>query len=79
MQPRRPRRVVHPEAPPRERARGRAAPASAQVEPGLVRLSKRMAAMGLCSRREADEWIERVLIGHVERHLATIEAAVALA
>jgi 23S rRNA pseudouridine2604 synthase len=57
MQPRRPRRVVHPEAPPRER--GRAAPASAQVEPGLVRLSKRMAAMGLCSRREADEWIER--------------------
>ena len=27
----------------------------------------------------ADEWIERVLIGHVERHLATIEAAVALA
>lgn len=31
----------------------------AEVEPGLVRLSKRMAAMGLCSRREADEWIEK--------------------
>lgn len=28
-------------------------------EPGLVRLSKRMAAMGLCSRREADAWIEK--------------------
>jgi 23S rRNA pseudouridine2604 synthase len=28
-------------------------------EPGLVRLSKRMAALGLCSRREADEWIEK--------------------
>jgi len=32
---------------------------SAEPEPGLVRLSKRMAAMGLCSRREADEWIEK--------------------
>lgn len=26
---------------------------------GLVRLNKRLADMGLCSRREADEWIER--------------------
>ena len=25
----------------------------------LVRLSKRMSELGLCSRREADEWIER--------------------
>ncbi|MBQ9239923.1 MAG: RNA-binding protein, partial [Duodenibacillus sp.] len=24
-----------------------------------VRLSKRMSELGLCSRREADEWIER--------------------
>lgn len=32
---------------------------SAEPEPGLVRLSKRMASMGLCSRREADEWIEK--------------------
>lgn len=30
-----------------------------EPEPGLVRLSKRMAAMGLCSRREADEWIAK--------------------
>ncbi len=27
--------------------------------PGLVRLNKRMAELGLCSRREADDWIER--------------------
>jgi 23S rRNA pseudouridine2604 synthase len=59
MQPRRPRRVAHPEAPRRERPRADAAAAHAELEPGLVRLSKRMAAMGLCSRREADEWIER--------------------
>ncbi|GAC1416026.1 MAG: rRNA pseudouridine synthase [Burkholderiaceae bacterium] len=26
---------------------------------GLLRLSKRMSELGLCSRREADEWIER--------------------
>ncbi|HEY4542961.1 MAG TPA: S4 domain-containing protein, partial [Noviherbaspirillum sp.] len=25
----------------------------------LVRLSKRMSELGLCSRREADEWIAR--------------------
>jgi 23S rRNA pseudouridine2604 synthase len=61
MQPRRPRRIVHPEAPRRARPRADAAavPAPAAAEPGLVRVSKRMAAMGLCSRREADEWIER--------------------
>ncbi|MFG6895349.1 pseudouridine synthase, partial [Burkholderia pseudomallei] len=28
-------------------------------ETGLVRLSKRMSELGLCSRREADEWIEK--------------------
>lgn len=27
--------------------------------PGQVRLSKRMSELGLCSRREADEWIEK--------------------
>lgn len=32
--------------------------ASAGSEDGLVRLSKRMSELGLCSRREADEWIE---------------------
>jgi 23S rRNA pseudouridine2604 synthase len=31
----------------------------AHDEPGLMRLSKRMAELGLCSRREADEWIEK--------------------
>jgi 23S rRNA pseudouridine2604 synthase len=36
-----------------------AAPAQATPEPGAVRLSKRMATMGLCSRREADEWIAK--------------------
>ncbi len=34
------------------------APDSA-VSPAPMRLSKRMAELGLCSRREADEWIER--------------------
>ncbi|QET01930.1 pseudouridine synthase [Cupriavidus pauculus] len=34
--------------------------ASARAEDdGLVRLSKRMSELGLCSRREADEWIPR--------------------
>ncbi|WP_323120763.1 pseudouridine synthase [Burkholderia alba] len=28
-------------------------------ETGLLRLSKRMSELGLCSRREADEWIEK--------------------
>ena len=32
-------------------------PAAAAAEP--MRLSKRMAELGLCSRREADEWISR--------------------
>ncbi len=59
MQPRRPRKVVHPEPPRRQQARPPGAAQAGQPEPGLVRLSKRMAAMGLCSRREADEWIER--------------------
>ncbi len=43
----------------------RALPAERQEAPepaaadGLVRLSKRMSELGLCSRREADEWIPR--------------------
>ncbi len=32
---------------------------SAHEPDGLVRLSKRMSELGLCSRREADEWIPR--------------------
>jgi 23S rRNA pseudouridine2604 synthase len=53
MQPRRPRRIEHPQ-PPRLQTAHAFTP-----EPGLVRVSKRMAAMGLCSRREADEWIAK--------------------
>ena len=34
-------------------------PAAESREDGLVRLSKRMSELGLCSRREADEWIPR--------------------
>ena len=34
------------------------APPSAPGD-GVVRLNKRLADLGLCSRREADEWIER--------------------
>ena len=56
MQPRRPRRITHPDPPPRAPIRAEA-PAQAAPETGPVRLSKRMAALGLCSRREADAWI----------------------
>ncbi len=35
-----------------------AGPRATETEDGLVRLSKRMSELGLCSRREADEWIE---------------------
>lgn len=52
----RPRRTRGPAAPP-------AAPSpTSAAKPetnGSMRLSKRMAELGLCSRREADEWIER--------------------
>ena len=34
-------------------------PGSASGVPGTVRLNKRMAELGLCSRREADDWIAR--------------------
>lgn len=43
----------HPAAQPAAAAPARAHP------PGSVRLSKRMSELGLTSRREADEWIER--------------------
>jgi 23S rRNA pseudouridine2604 synthase len=41
----------HPDASPARMARA--------GEEGLVRLSKVMSELGLCSRREADEWIEK--------------------
>jgi len=54
MQPRRPRRIEYPpiaKPPP---------PGAAADETGAeLRLSKRMAELGLCSRREADAWIEK--------------------
>ncbi|WP_080495785.1 pseudouridine synthase, partial [Burkholderia ubonensis] len=37
----------------------RAADVDRGDESGLMRLSKRMSELGLCSRREADEWIEK--------------------
>lgn len=67
--PDRPRRTRAPGPPsPRPDAKsGRAAagrPSTPKPDPttdpdGSLRLSKRMAALGLCSRREADEWIAR--------------------
>jgi 23S rRNA pseudouridine2604 synthase len=36
-----------------------AAPSAAGAAPVTVRLNKRMADLGLCSRREADDWIAR--------------------
>ena len=52
--------MSHPpvQPPPRAAAvRVRAAPAAPADAPALVRLNKRMAELGLCSRREADDWI----------------------
>ena len=46
-------------APAGERAAGTSRThARERSDDGLVRLSKRMSELGLCSRREADEWIE---------------------
>ncbi len=57
--PVRPTPGVSPETtpPPPEPAPPRSAPIHAGA-PQLPRLSKRMSELGLCSRREADEWIE---------------------
>ncbi len=53
--------MSEPSSPPRPQAvRIRAADtAPAQGAPAGVRLNKRMADLGLCSRREADDWIAR--------------------
>ncbi len=53
LPPDRPRRTRAP-VPPKPPA-----PPSASEATGSMRLSKRMAELGLCSRREADEWISR--------------------
>ncbi len=54
MQPRRPRRIDYA---PVEKPQRVVAPADQSAVP--LRLSKRMSELGLCSRREADEWIEK--------------------
>lgn len=57
--PARPQRPEREERAPRQ-AEEQAPRQAAQAESsGLVRLSKRMSELGLCSRREADEWIPR--------------------
>lgn len=55
---------ISPKPPAAAAVRIRAASASAAGTPGAstgttVRLNKRMAELGLCSRREADDWIAR--------------------
>lgn len=45
--------------PQRTRAPAPAKPVAVADASGSMRLSKRMAELGLCSRREADEWISR--------------------
>jgi 23S rRNA pseudouridine2604 synthase len=55
--PQRPARATpQPAAAPR-RAPVRSQPSASAVADDTVRLSKRMSELGLCSRREADEWI----------------------
>ncbi|WP_455282088.1 pseudouridine synthase [Cupriavidus necator] len=48
-----------PQAPAPRTEKPAAARDDAGHDDGLVRLSKRMSELGLCSRREADEWIPR--------------------
>ena len=51
-------------------------PAASKQAPGPVRLNKRMADLGLCSRRQADDWIERGWV-RVNGQVATLGLAVA--
>ncbi|WP_454721273.1 MULTISPECIES: pseudouridine synthase [Cupriavidus] len=58
----RPERAQHAAERPARAERPAPAPQAPRAEDGadgLVRLSKRMSELGLCSRREADEWIPR--------------------
>lgn len=55
---RRPRTERRASASP-QTAKPVARPTPPSATPDLPRLSKRMSELGLCSRREADEWIER--------------------
>lgn len=56
------KKPVRPGAPARNTAPRAAAPAASKTSTSLAentRLNKRLAELGLCSRREGDEWIER--------------------
>ncbi|WP_454055930.1 pseudouridine synthase [Cupriavidus sp. Marseille-Q8015] len=53
------RAASHADARPRTASGTPAATRPEADDGGLVRLSKRMSDLGLCSRREADEWIPR--------------------
>ena len=55
----RPQRAEREERAPRRAEQEAPRQAPQADESGLVRLSKRMSELGLCSRREADEWIPR--------------------
>ncbi len=57
--PARPPRPEREERAPRPVEAQPQRPARQAEDSGLVRLSKRMSELGLCSRREADEWIPR--------------------
>ncbi|QCP49315.1 pseudouridine synthase [Trinickia violacea] len=52
-------RARKPAASPSPAAAKRNESESHAEEAGMMRLSKRMSELGLCSRREADEWIEK--------------------
>lgn len=52
-------RARKPSANPSPAAAKRTESESHADEAGMMRLSKRMSELGLCSRREADEWIEK--------------------
>ncbi|NOV26814.1 pseudouridine synthase [Cupriavidus necator] len=55
----RPAGPARPQAPAPRRDTAPAQRDESSHDDGLVRLSKRMSELGLCSRREADEWIPR--------------------
>src|SRR4029078_5547240 len=52
------RRAPPPPAPAKPASRPAPPPSERHENPEEPRLSKRMSELGLCSRREADEWIE---------------------
>jgi 23S rRNA pseudouridine2604 synthase len=54
-----PRQAPKTPAPAATRIRAAAAPAAPASTGSTVRLNKRMADLGLCSRREADDWIAK--------------------